>query len=122
MRLIVRKIGWPNRSKVGTRASHAAWLLVQHADHDVMFQDICLRLMRQFKPPEIDLSDMAYLEDRIQVNKDLPQVFGTQFRQVEGKHVPLPIEEPDLVNERRALVGLNTFEENLDRMYQKYPF
>jgi hypothetical protein len=37
MRAIVDAIGWPTRSKVGERAEHLAWLLVQHAD-DVAFQ------------------------------------------------------------------------------------
>lgn len=43
---IVDQIGWPTISKVGADASHAAWLLVQHAYTEPQFMQSCLELMR----------------------------------------------------------------------------
>jgi len=43
---IVAEYGWPGRSLVGDGGSHAAWLLVQHADHSPDFQARCLSLLR----------------------------------------------------------------------------
>ena len=54
-------------------------------------------------------------------NNGLPQIYGTQFRQVDGKHVPKDIEDIEHVNERRKAMGLDTLEENIERMYKKYP-
>lgn len=43
MQRIVAEIGWPTVSKVGEHASHMAWLLVQHADHNRAFQRLSSR-------------------------------------------------------------------------------
>jgi hypothetical protein len=45
MKKIIKQYGWPTISMVGEKASKNAWLLVQHADHDVEFQKKCLKLM-----------------------------------------------------------------------------
>src|SRR4051794_26575249 len=41
MKEIVKK-GWPGKSLVGRDGAQAAWILVQHADHDRSFQKECL--------------------------------------------------------------------------------
>lgn len=120
MREIVNRIGWPTVSKVGNRAAHSAWLLVQHADHDVVFQQLCLYLMKESIESEVDQTDLAYLEDRTRVNAGRPQLFGTQFTKVNGEFVPRPIENPEKVDERRLSVGLDTLEEGIEQMKEKY--
>lgn len=35
---IIERYDWPTINLVGKKASKNAWLLVQHADHDVKFQ------------------------------------------------------------------------------------
>ncbi len=121
MREIIDEIGWPSASKVGKDASIAAWLLVQHADHDVDFQSRCLSLIQELPVGEVRPQDIALLTDRIRVNSGQPQVYGTQFREVGGKHVPKDIEDIETVDERRKVMGLDTLEENIRRMYEKYP-
>ena len=37
-----------------------------------------------------------------------PQIYGTQFRIIDGVTEPFPIEDPDHVDERRTRVGLET--------------
>ena len=121
MKEIVEEIGWPSVSKVGKKASIDAWLLVQHADHDVDFQSYCLSLMNELPAGEVRAEDIALLTDRVRVNSGQPQVYGTQFREMDGKHVPKDIEGIENVNERRKAIGLDTLEENIERMYKKYP-
>lgn len=120
MREIIKQIGWPTISKVGVEASKDAWLLVQHADHDVGFQTECLDLMKQEPEGEVARHDIAYLEDRIHVNNETPQVYGTQFDQKDGKFIPQEIENEEEVNLRRAEMGLPTLEENIEDMYRRY--
>ncbi len=120
MKEIVDKIGWPTISKVGVEGSENAWLLVQHADHDVQFQELCLSLMEKEPVGEVSRRNIAMLTDRIRVNSGRGQVYGTQFEQRAGKHVPRSIEEPEYVNERRASMGLGTLEEGIQEMYEKY--
>ena len=43
---IVAEYGWPCRSLAGEDGATAAWLLIQHADHDVELQERCLELLK----------------------------------------------------------------------------
>ncbi len=48
----------------------------------------------------------ALLYDRVAVAEDRPQRYGSQFRCENGEQVYPPIEDPDMVDERRATLGL----------------
>lgn len=116
LKKIVDQIGWPTRSEVGPDGAGAAWLLAQHADLDPVFQEQALALMKAAPCGEVDPKNIAYLEDRVLVNKRKPQRFGTQCCIVEGVVKPFPIEDETRVDERRLAIGLPTMAEHLLRM------
>jgi hypothetical protein len=122
---IVDKHGWPGKSLVGTAGAQDAWLLVQHADRDPAFQKRCLELMAPLVARgEVSAINVAYLTDRVRVADGKPQVYGTQFRQVDGKMEPSPIEDEARVDERRKSVGLPPLAEyrkQLEEVYRKKP-
>ena len=111
MREIVAKQGWPGRSLVGDDGSHAAWLLVQHADSAFMAQ--CLPLMeRAVAAGEAFAKDYVYLLDRVRMQQGKPQLYGTQFTSAaDGQLVLHPIEDAEHVDERRRSVGLPSMAE-----------
>ena len=117
---LVAQIGWPTVSKVGSEGSHAAWLLVQHADHDVDFQKECLTLMKSAPEGEVERRDVAYLEDRVRVNSNQLQLYGTQFIEVNGTFVPRGIECLEKVDERRLSMGLGTLQKGIEQMRETY--
>jgi hypothetical protein len=119
---IISKIGWPTRSKVGEEGMQNAWLLVQHADHDVDFQKHCLDLMKSENPEEVDTKRIAYLEDRVRLAQGKPQLYGTQFTDIDGKFGPRPIEDEENVDQRRGEIGMEPMEEYRKKMYEKYGF
>jgi hypothetical protein len=48
------------------KRGQAAWLLVQHADHDPAFQRVCLELLGgAVRAGEADVRHHAYLTDRV---------------------------------------------------------
>jgi SAM-dependent methyltransferase len=55
---------------------------------------------------------LAYLTDRVCVNLDQPQIYGTQFHVVDDRLMPFPIADPAHLEERRANVKLEPFAEN----------
>lgn len=113
---IVAVYGWPGRSVVGPTGEQAAWLLAQHSDHDLPFQQHCLALLEQaIKNREAPAAHWAYLTDRVRVAEGRPQVYGTQFH---GALQPLPIEDETRVDERRAEVGLPPLAEHVEGMRQ----
>ncbi len=115
---IIEEIGWPTISKVGDEASGAAWLLTQHSDYDLGFQEKALAMMKELPKEEVKKRNIAYLEDRVRAKgKGLPQIYGTQFWTDEkGKYGPRPIENLDKVDERRAAVGLGPLAKYQDIM------
>lgn len=121
MKEIVAEIGWPTISKVGKGGAEHAWLLVQHADHDVAFQEHCLQLMKD-SIDDVDPVDVAYLEDRVRVNQGKGQLYGTQFTQENNQHIPRTIEDEEHVDERRTALGMDPLAEQIAHMYEKYPF
>jgi len=119
LRAIVDEYGWPTISKVGEAASHAAWLLVQHAP-DVKFMERCLEQMESLSPAEVKPANIAYLKDRVLMMNGEPQMYGTQFQGTgEDMHV-YPIDDSEHVDERRASVGLGTFAEYEARLRKLY--
>lgn len=108
---IVASYGWPTTSMVGKEAASAAWLLVQHADHDSDFQARCLEVMRELPEVEVSQTDLAYLEDRVRVNTNKPQLYGTQFYGEGDTFGPRPIEDEASLDKRREKVGLKPFAE-----------
>jgi hypothetical protein len=117
---LIETSGWPSISAVGSEASQAAWLLAQHADHRPDFQAHCLELMKALPVGEVSSHNIAYLEDRVRVAKGEPQLYGTQFYQEGDQFGPRPIEDEAHLEERRAAMGLETFEANKQRILETY--
>lgn len=124
---IVGCIGWPTRDLVGLKATQAAYMVIQHAGHDVEFQNECLEMMVDLVAQgELPASYVALLTDRIRVFSGQPQVFGTQMQMARndlGVLVPtptVPIEDPDHLNDRRALMGMVAHEQFVEAIQLAY--
>ena len=106
---------------VGKKGSHLAWLLVQHADSDVKFQEYCLKLMKNMaKENDVSKANIAFLTDRILVNKGQSQLYGTQFYKDEiGKLVPRLIRNVKALDTRRKKMSLENFELYQERLKTK---
>ena len=106
---IIQEFGWPRQSQIGADGQNNLWLIVQHADHDILFQRDALQAMeRLMGTQEINLEHYAFLYDRVQCNLNYKQRYGTQvtwsengrassFRRVVDEHE---------VNQRRKNLGL----------------
>lgn len=113
---IIKEIGWPTITRVGAEASHAAWLLLQHAYAEPDFMKECLGLMKISAEGDVAPANLAFLEDRLLTMDEKPQIYGTQFRRVDDKFEPFPIADPEHVDERRASMGMSTLAENTERL------
>jgi uncharacterized protein DUF6624 len=113
LRQIVAESGWPTHDAVGRDGGTAAWLIAQHADFDVAFQQQALALLRQRAADgQASGREVAYLEDRVAVNLGKPQVYGTQIRCRDGIPAPAtPIIDAERVDDVRAAVGLGPLAE-----------
>ncbi|KAA0127391.1 hypothetical protein FY557_13530 [Chryseobacterium sp. SN22] len=110
---IIDHIGYPTTEKVGTEASEAAWIIIQHAISRPDFMRKCLKLLEDSNPEtHAENINIAYLSDRIAVFEGRPQLYGTQFDWDEnGQLSPNIYDDLNEVNERRKSLGLNSLEE-----------
>lgn len=120
--LAIRKIfierGWPSEQAVGKEGAHAFWLLVQH--FPVLLKEALPRIEAAAQRGALPKEDLARSIDRVLVTDGKPQRYGTQFKLIAGELVPDPIEDRDRLDERRAQLGLNSFEAALAELRAEY--
>lgn len=108
-RAILKKYGWPKIADIGKDGQNNFWLLVQHADHDVHFQQQALREMEKLKAGgEMNMENYAFLLDRILCNLNWKQIYGTQVIWTANGEASgfRPIIREDLADQRRRILGL----------------
>lgn len=104
---IIRTHGWPTRARVGREGARAAFLIVQHADRDLAFQEEYLTYLDSaVAAGDLPGEALALLTDRVRVAKGEPQLYGTQVNITPDGLVFLPIEDSLHVDERRAALGM----------------
>lgn len=123
LKKITDTYGFPGYTLVGEDFSDSFWNLVQHQDNHLEYQKEVLALMKI----EVDKKNAsgtyyAYLTDRVLVNSNEEQEFGTQMRINEAgtSYEPKPVIDPTNLNTRRASVGLTTIEEYIQLMNTRY--
>lgn len=104
---IIEDNGWPGTSLVGRRAATTAFLIVQHSDLETQKKYKPL-LMAACNRQDAEWSSLALLIDRIEVNENRPQVYGSQVRYNAEKKVyePFPITDEHNLDKRRKEAGL----------------
>lgn len=116
---IFLRVGYPGYDLVGEKGSHHFWLMVQHCDKTPAFQEKVLAAMKiQVAKRNADPKDYAYLIDRVMLNTNRKQVYGTQvtYNLNTCQSLPRPLRDSMTVNERRAKMGLGILEEYLNSM------
>jgi hypothetical protein len=113
---MMAEVGWPAEDTVGAEAARAAWLVAQHADHQIDIQRRAFALMSAaVNEGRASRYQLAFLEDRLLVNSGQPQVYGTQIATLrDGEPVPWPCEDTTRLDERRVEVGMAPFAEYVE--------
>lgn len=108
---IIEQYGWLSISQVGRLANTAQWLVMQHASVDS--KEIYAPLLKaSVLRNESQPIHYARLVDRMRINSNRLQLYGTQIDYEQGDEpVFLEIEDPLLINERRQEIGLGKIQE-----------
>lgn len=123
LEMVFTQYGFPGYDIAGEKGSNSFWLMTQHCDKDVAFQQKILAAMK----PEVvkhnaDPKNFAYLTDRVNLNTGRKQIYGTQvtYRTDSCQAIPKPLADSLQVNERREDVGLEKIETYLNEMSQMH--
>ena len=110
---ILNEYGWLGKSRVGSKANQAIWLVIQHADLEKQQKYLPL-LRNSVEKGESEGWHLAFLEDRILMRTKKKQIYGSQtiWDKTISKYKIYPIEDVKNVNKRREKIGLEPIEED----------
>ena len=123
LKAVFKRYGYPGYSLVGKKGSNDFWLMTQHCDKDVAFQEKVLAAMwTKVELHDADAKNFAYLTDRVRINTGRKQLYGTQvtYNVDSCQAVPKPLEDSLHVNERRKQIGMESLESYLNWMSQAH--
>ena len=105
---IIAEHGWPDCDLVGADGTLAAWFVAQHAIGEPAFQRQALMLVQEkVRQGRVPAAQEASLGDRIAMNEDRLQRYGTQSLPcADGQYRRWKTEDPEHLNERRASIGM----------------
>lgn len=111
LRAELRKYGWFKVSTYGADADGAAWLIVQHARHDLAFQEEVLVMLEPlWLSGETKGQNFAMLYDQTARYRGRPGRFGVMGEcTAPGVWTPAPLEDKDAVDAWRAKAGMAPF-------------
>ena len=117
LREIISEHGWPGQSLVGRDGATAAFLILQHADHESQIEYFPL-VKTAVDAGEFERRHFALLQDRVLVGEDKPQVYGTQlyWDDATGRWELFPIEDEANVDTRRQELGMMPLAEYVRRV------
>lgn len=117
LREILSEHGWPGQSMVGDDGAAAAFMILQHADHQTQVEFLPL-MKTAVEAGELERRYFALLQDQILVAKRRPQIFGTKlyWDDAMGRLEPFPIEDEANVDARRQEIGMMPLAEYVELM------
>ncbi|MEA2416037.1 MAG: hypothetical protein QOI58_2694 [Thermoanaerobaculia bacterium] len=121
LRQIVKRYGWPGKSLVGAKATSGAWTLVQHGGSEFLHEMLPV-MEAAAKQGELSYGLVATSIDRVRIADGKKQLYGTQFDTSGSKCEPLPIDDPEHLDQRRDAAGLGsiaTYTEQLCALYKQ---
>lgn len=115
LKSIYKTYGYPTIDLVGAESSSHFFTLIQHADADLEFQSEILPVIKKLaKLKQVSGKDFAFLYDRVQINSNKKQLYGTQLDyDSNGNAFSKNLKSPRRVNKRRKKMGLESLESYL---------
>ena len=108
--------GWPSKKKIGSRGTSTLFFVIQHADLNAQTKYLPM-ITNAVKSGNLPKRQYAMFYDRLVLRQGKRQVYGTQLAMSKESKKPyvLPLEDVRNVDKRRAEMGLNSMQENLNR-------
>lgn len=120
LKTIVEQKGWPTIALVGSEASDAATLLLNHSADHAWQRELLPRLATLADEGKIDGSNLAGVIDKELVSEGKPQRYGTQFKFVSGEMAMYAVENPgelDALRARTMLPPMDVYKDLMVRIY-----
>lgn len=125
LKKILETYSWDDIAAINPELLGKAFHIVQHSN-DEAFQAETLPVFKALaETGKVDQQQYALMYDRVSLGQGKAQRYGSQFECRDGAwQAKLPLEEPDTLDERRAVMNMTTMKENLEiaeKLYGECP-
>ena len=112
---ILDSVGYISSDLIGNEASIVMDIIVLHSNNLLLQEKYFKLFMQAYKDGKFPGSSIAYLQDKINVKKKLPQKYGTQLDYQSSKncYLPFPIEDMNKLALLRKEMELEKWENYL---------
>jgi hypothetical protein len=110
--LIIEQCGMPTVQTSSNKSLQAIWLVIQHAGAQKREKYFPL-LEQAAQRGDLELQDIALMKDRMLLDKNESQIYGSQVMMTDGTYELYHLSNPESVDARRATVGLGPLSEYL---------
>ena len=112
---IFKRYGYPGYDFIGTTTSDKYFVLVQHSDFNVDFQqEVLQKMKKEVAKQNASGQNFAFLSDRIEINNGRPQIYGTQVNMSGNTTIKSCIDTANL-DIRRKSVGLEPIQDYINQ-------
>jgi hypothetical protein len=114
---LVSKYGYPGKSLVGAEYA-IVFSIISTAGlkYKEKYYDLIIDAADK---AELDWSDVAFFVDKVKVAKKEKQVYGTQYKILDGSILFYPLENKELLNTRRKKAGLEEIDTS-NMIFEEY--
>lgn len=110
LKQIIANHGFPFKDIASEKAYTATFLIVQHSGN-INFMKKTIELFSNANRSQINKKDLGYLIDRLRICKNMPQLYGTQYKKVDDKIEFIPIEDIAGLEKRRAEMEMGSWDD-----------
>lgn len=101
----VEDASWLDQRRYDSQFRADVWLIVQHSSDAALMELLLAQIEPLVLAGEFDGQEYGMMYDRVAINQGRHQRYGSQVECSNGQYVPLPMEDPAHVDQRREEIG-----------------
>ncbi|MEZ5985981.1 MAG: DUF6624 domain-containing protein [Hyphomonas sp.] len=115
LKLILQEYSWADIIEGDPQLFKQAFHVVQHSPDEAFRAEVLAEISPYAERGEIDGQEYALMYDRVELAAGRQQLYGSQYKCVDGQYDVYDLKDPDGVDARRATMGMSPLKEYLEQ-------
>lgn len=115
LKVILQEYSWADIIEGDPQLFKQAFHVVQHSPDETFRAEVLAEISPYAERGEIDGQEYALMYDRVELAAGRQQLYGSQYKCVDGQYDVYDLKDPDGVDARRAIMGMSPLKEYLEQ-------
>jgi hypothetical protein len=115
LKVILQEYSWADIIEGDPQLFKQAFHVVQHSPDETFRAEVLAEISLYAERGEIDGQEYALMYDRVELAAGRQQLYGSQYKCVDGQYDVYDLKDPDGVDARRAIMGMSPLKEYLEQ-------